>query len=103
MLERLRKYTDRIATIPGSGRISDPAETRVYSRPSVDRIVGMYEDMYVNLFTRSYLLILRVLGILLRYRIHSRTLVGSLVVSFRVSQSRRLLAKVSATDWQTGD
>ena len=75
----------------------------MYSRPSVDRIVGMYEDMYVNLFTRSYLLILRVLGILLRYRIHFHTLVRSLVVSSRVSQSRRLLAKVSATDWQTGD
>ena len=88
----------------------------MYSRPSVDRIVGMYEDMYVNLFTRSYLLILLVLGILLRYRlqdleeqkllryrIHFRTLVRSLVVSSRVSQSRRLLAKVSATDWQTGD
>ena len=63
-MEPRLKYCESIpiAYIPGSGRISDPAETRVYSRPSVDRIVGMYEDMYVNLFTRSYLLILRVLG-----------------------------------------
>ena len=69
----------------------------MYSRLSVDRIVGMYEDMYVNLFTRSYLLILRVLGILLRYRIHFRTLVRSLVVSSRArdfwQKSPRLTGK----------
>ena len=61
--------------------------------------------MYVNLFTQSNLFILRVLGILLRYivSISYARMIQSRGVSSRASQSRRLLAKVYATDWQTGD